>query len=69
MIDRDPSDSAPRNVGSLQAIDQTHDVIGPTRSLPIIEFLCGHANILQLVKGDARLFGLTQRSATGASRR
>jgi hypothetical protein len=57
MIDRDPADGAPRNVRSLQAVNQTHHIIGATDRLPVIEFLCCHADILPLLKGDASLFG------------
>ncbi len=46
MIDRDSSDGTPRDVRSLQTIDQTHYVICAADSLPVVKMFCRHANIL-----------------------
>ncbi len=46
MVHRNTSNGAPRDVCPLKAIDEPHDVIGASGSLPIVEFLRGHSGNL-----------------------
>jgi len=46
MIHRNASDCAPFKIGSLKTIDQTHDIVCATCSLPVEKFFWGHFVIL-----------------------
>lgn len=61
------SDRAPANIGAFQSVHQPHDVIGTADSLPIVELLPRHPDIVG-VHAQIASFPKDPRAAPSGSR-
>jgi hypothetical protein len=58
--DNHAPDATPRHIGSFEAIDESHHVIGSARGLPVEKLFLGHAAIessrmhrVQMLRADS----------------